>query len=305
MNPLRLAPLGAFLWVIAGSAPAADLTLDADARAHLDLRVEPAPAATDAAEVEGFGVVLTHDAIAQAVAELDTATAAVRQSRAVVARTQQLADGPGADSAEAGELAERQAAADAAALALARRKLTALLGDAAPAVDGDAHPLLEALARGERKLARITFPTGLAGGVPREVALAGLGTARDSARTAAARVWAAPADPQVPGDAIFAVVAGRAIAEGAHVLAWASAPGTHATAGAWIPAAAVIMHDGRYWCFVERKPGTFERVGIDLSRPRRDGYFIAEGLAAGDRVVVRGAGLLLAREVDPGSAAAD
>lgn len=292
-----------------GGALAEDLALDADQRAHLGIETAPAEAAVYAVEHEGYGVVLAHDAIAQALADAKSAAAAARLSHAVLARMEGLAGTPGADTAEAHDAAVHQVAADDAALALARRKMSALLGDHPPWSGRDQDPLLEALAAGTRKLVRITFPSGrLAapgpGGAPSALHLAPLDD-RDTARRWIARpVWAAPADPAIPGRSVFAVLPAEDIAEGERLLGWAAAAdgGAH---GVWIPASAVLMHDGRYWCYVERKPGLYVRIGVDVGRPLRDGYFLDSAAAPGEPIVIRGAGLLLARETNPSPAGGD
>ena len=80
----------------------------------------------------GFGIVIPHDTIATAVAELTTAQAAARQSRAALERAQRLIGTPGAMSADAVESAARQAETDSAALALAEQRLTTIIGAGPP-----------------------------------------------------------------------------------------------------------------------------------------------------------------------------
>ena len=69
------------------------------------------------------------------------------------------------------------------------------------------------------------------------------------------------------------------------------------------------MSEGKYWCYVEKRPGTFVRVEIDTSKPTPDGYFVTEGVScrrqgrdrrgrptAGKRIRLgRGAGLTMMR----------
>ena len=62
-----------------------------------------------------------------------------------------------------------------------------------------------------------------------------------------------------------------------------------------------VMSEGKFWCYVEKKPGTFERIEIDTTRPTSDGYFVTEGVGAGDKVVTASAGQLLATESASGS----
>jgi len=70
-------------------------------------------------ETAGYGVVVPHEAIAQAAAEIVTAQATERQSQSALSRAKRLSGTPGAVSADVEETAARQAAVDSAALTLA------------------------------------------------------------------------------------------------------------------------------------------------------------------------------------------
>jgi hypothetical protein len=70
-----------------------------------------------------------------------------------------------------------------------------------------------------------------------------------------------------------------------------------------VPETAAVMSEGKYWCYIEKKPATFQRSEIDTARPVPEGYFVTEGVAAGDKVVTAGAGQLLARESNSGAEA--
>lgn len=112
-------------------------------------------------------------------------------------------------------------------------------------------------------------------------------------------VWDAPADATVPGRSFFALLKGSDAGEGERLQVWA--PIGKSASGVAIPASAAVMSEGKFWCFVEKKPGTFERIEIDIARPTADGYFVTEGVAAGDKVVTAAAGQLLAKESGSGS----
>src|SRR5208282_4246462 len=107
-----------------------------------------AKAAMHIPETTGFGTVIAHETIAQAVADLATAAAIERQSRSALARAQHLAGTPGAMPVETQEAAERQAQVDQAALLLAQRRLTTALGQNPPWQEHDSSPELDALAAG-------------------------------------------------------------------------------------------------------------------------------------------------------------
>jgi len=257
-----------------------------------------AAATTVAAETMGYGVVLTHDVIAQAVADVATAEAAARQSRAALARAANLAGTPGAFSAETQETAERQAAADEAALTLSRRKLSATFGLSQPWKDDERSKVLDGVANGTIKLVRATFPLGaLTGATPRTLQVARPGASGTAERWKTGTVWAAPADATIPGRSLFALLQTSDVGEGERLDVWAVVD--HTDSGVLIPETAVVISEGKYWCYVEQQPGVFTRTAIDASRPVPGGYFVKEGIAPGATVVTASAGLLLARETNP------
>jgi hypothetical protein len=64
-----------------------------------------------------------------------------------------------------------------------------------------------------------------------------------------------------------------------------------------------VISDGKYWCYLETKPYVYVRRQINPDSPVADGYFVTEGIAAGDKMVTAAAGLLLARETNPSTEA--
>jgi hypothetical protein len=71
----------------------------------------------------------------------------------------------------------------------------------------------------------------------------------------------------------------------------------------FVPAAAAIAYQGRLWCYVARSAERFDRVPLDSEASSTEGYAAEESIKAGDRVVVRGAALLLSLERSASSAA--
>jgi hypothetical protein len=254
---------------------------------------------------QGFGVVMSHDAIAQAVADVATAQAGVRQSRAVLARIARLAGTAGAESIEARESAARQAGVDTAALRLADAKSSAIFGQRPPWAGHDDSKMLAELAEGRSKLLRVTFPLGvLNGAAPKSLRISRLDAATAGERWTARVVWDAPADSGVPGRSFFALLQHTDVGEGERVLIWATGESSErAESGILVPPSAVVVTDGKYWCFVERQPGVFSRAPLDISRPMADGYFVKNAIKTGDLIVTSAAGLLLARQTNPGSEA--
>ena len=253
-------------------------------------------------ETAGYGVVVPHEAIAQASAEIVTAQATERLSQSALSRAKRLSGTPGALSADVEETAARQAAVDSAALTLTLQRMSASFGLNPPWKAGDNNAILKDLAGGRIKLVRVTFPLGaLRGGIPVSLRAAHIGQAKPDKSWKMTKVWDAPADSSVPGRSFFAVLKGSDAGEGERLLVWA--PIGEAAAGVVVPAAAAVMSDGKYWCYIEKKPGTFVKSEIDMSRPVPAGYFVTEGVAAGDKVVTAAAGQLLARESGSGSEA--
>ena len=252
---------------------------------------------------QGFAVVLSHDAIAQAVADVATAHAEARQSQAVLARMTRLAGTAGAESAEARDGAVRQAAVDSAALHLAEAKSSAILGQHPPWAGQDDSKVLAELAAGRSKMLRVTFPLGaLNGAAPNSLRIARLDAGATAERWTARVVWDAPADPGAPGRSFFALLQHTDAGEGERLLVWAEGDAEGAESGVLVPPAAVVMSEGKYWCYVERQANVFTRIPLDISRPMADGYFVA-GIKPGERIVTLGAGLLLARQTNPSTEA--
>lgn len=257
-----------------------------------------ARAITSEPEAAGFGVVAPHETIAQSVAELRTAIAAARQSHSALERSKRLAGTPGAMPADTQETAERQALTDEAALELARQRLSSAFGQNPPWKNAANSPELSALASGQTKLVRVTFPLGSVDNeAPNRVRLAHIGIAQVGKSWESHSVWRAPADSTVPGRSFFATLKSGEVSEGDHLMAYA--PVGAPESGVLVPASAAVISAGKFWCYVEEKPGTFVRTEFDPNRPTPDGYFVKEGISPGDKIVTASAGQLLARETNP------
>ena len=58
-----------------------------------------------------------------------------------------------------------------------------------------------------------------------------------------------------------------------------------------------MRHEGEAFIYVQRSPGLFERRGVELEHPLEKGWFVAEGLKAGESIVISGAQQLLSTEL--------
>jgi len=250
-------------------APAATgkVELEPDAIEKLGIATTPAPAATFAAEAAGFGVVLGHDVIAQAVADVATAEAALHQSQLAIERVRTLAATPGALSFETRETAERQLTADDVALTLARRKFSATFGQHTPWEKIDS-PIVRDIASGKLKLIRATFSFGqLTGSNPHSMRIARLDARADTGgeNWTSKTVWDAPADATIPGRSLFILLGDSNLGEGERVNAWAA--GEANESGVMVPKAAVVLSEGAYWCYIEKPAGRNQRWPASRTQP--------------------------------------
>jgi len=285
------------------AAPEAEgVTLKSEEIEKAGIKTTAVIASSHAPESQGYALVITRETIAQVVADLTSAAAVERQSRSALLRARSLAGTPGAVPIEAQEAAERQAAVDHAAFVLGERRLSATYGQDAPWKENYESPLLASLARGETKLVRVTFPLGALGSaVPTKLRLTHIGAAQGSRGIETQAVWGAPADATIPGRSFFAILKGSEVSEGERMIAHAAVGAPEN--GVLVPYSAVVISAGKYWCYLEAKPGQFVRAEVDPNMPTDVGYFVKEGIAPDAKIVTTSAGQLLARETNPGSAA--
>jgi hypothetical protein len=280
------------------------ISLKPEEVASLGLATVAAQPAQYQQQIMGYGVVMTLDAIAQSDADLETAAAAAAQSAAAAARANSLGTGEqAAVSREVIEVAQSKAAADQAALALARRKAEASFGIHAPWRDAASRTaVMTRLASGKTVLVRATFPLGALGNaVPKQLTLTRLGT--NGASWTTDTIWDAPADPSLPGRGFYAMVDDSDLAQNERVTA-SVATGAPEN-GIVVPTAALILGEGESWVYIETAAGHFLRTRIETDKPDGNGYFMATGIKAGQKIVTTGAGLLFARETNPSSDAGD
>ncbi|MFL6547928.1 MAG: hypothetical protein ACJ8OJ_04490 [Povalibacter sp.] len=288
----------------AGVSTSDGVELTAEQAEKIGIETQEVQARTYVPEARGFAVVLSHDVIAQSISDVVTADAAERQSRAALTRVRGLANTPGAFSAETLETAEHQARADEAALTLARRKFSAAWGEHSPWGQDERSAMLGQVAAGQLQLVRVTFPFGVINDAAlKQLRFSRAGSRADQEHWISTTIWSAPADVNIPGRSLYALLKAPTLSEGERLDAWAEAG--EAVKGVSIPRSAVVVHDEQYWCYIAQGAGHYIRRLIDAERPMADGYFSPDQIAPGERVVVKGGSLLLAREMNPSTEAAE
>jgi hypothetical protein len=283
------------------------IELGADEQRQLGLEVAPLESAQYQNRIEGRGLIVDVQSVVQPMSALSTAEAAAARSQAALTRARGLFKADAAVSREALETAESQAAADAAALDLAKTEAATAFGYAAPWLDSARRDdLLHALSAGRAVVIRASFPGGLPNGVPGALTVRRVGTAGGTQTWTAAQTWLGPADPNVPGPVLFAYLdEAEGLVQGERVVA--SAPEGATLDGVIVPVSSIVIAGGAAWCYVLADDERYVRTSVDLDRPYDGGYFEPPRppLAPGIRVVVAGAGLLLARETGGGGEEAD
>jgi hypothetical protein len=271
------------------------IALTASDVAHLGLRVTPLKPARYTPRVHGYGVVSDLTALATTDAAVETAAAAARQSQADVQRARALFAQGGAVSKQSVDAAEKQAATDQAALLLAQRQEVVQFGPQLPWRGKNANAsILRDLTSGNVVLVRATFPLdAISAAQPLEISVTHLSARQDPVGWTSKRIWSAPADPTIPGRSFFVLISKSDLQSGEHVLV--ASPIGPTVDGVQIPSDAVVLSEEKTWCYLQIAPGQFQRVQIDLSHPQGSGYFV--NAKPGLSVVVRGSGLLLAREL--------
>jgi hypothetical protein len=299
MKQARPAPLALVLGAGALAAAlctgAAEVKLDAPTQQRIGITTLAVQAVQHRAEAQGLGQVIGLDALAQTDAELTGAEAAARSSEAALQRARGLYNADTSVSRQSLEAAERQAATDSVQLALARRKSIATWGRGAPwAAAGQRAALLAKVSAGTTAIVRATFPADAGAASEGAMRVEPLDGGTPHSQLSAASAWAAPADPAIPGRSYYLLVNGaEALTPGQRVRVFM--PVGPSESGVLVPAGALVIAEGGTWLYVQEKNGAFVRRPISVSQPLGQGYF-TPAVHPGERVVVQGAGQLLARE---------
>lgn len=103
-------------------------------------------------------------------------------------------------------------------------------------------------------------------------------------------------DPRIQGQSFYYVAPAREVGmlPGMSVTAYlATGPRVK---GAVVPSSAVVWRQGTAWVYVQTDDVHFLRRECSTDTPAKDGWLVEKGLSPGERVVVKGAQLLLSEE---------
>ncbi len=103
-------------------------------------------------------------------------------------------------------------------------------------------------------------------------------------------------DPRIQGKSFFYTASAQAAGFLPGMNALAHLPIGSLASGVVVPRTAVVWWQGKSWVFVQKGDEAFARREISTDTPLKEGFFVAKGVAAGDRVVVGGTQALLSEE---------
>ena len=280
------------------------IRLDDATRERIGLRVTPLTAVELPDVVRGFGRLLEPSALAAPVDEREAARAAFEAADREYRRIQTLQRGNFNASQRDLETARAAFEKDRAAFRAAEARLVSVWGREAEE-HRDLSALVQSLVARDSGVARIDLPLGAAlSGRPIGGRVAALVDA-NAAPVEATLLGVAPdTDPTTQGRGFLLLIERPPWPPGTALTGWLAVPGP-SQAGVELPRGAVVRHAGRVFVYVQTTDEAFSRRDIRLNRPTRDGWFVVDGLAAGERVVVTGAQQLLSVELAGAAAAED
>jgi len=268
------------------------VTLDLKTQQLIGLRTVAVASTTLPPETEAYGRVLDSANLVSLYDQAAAAQAALDASRQEYDRLEKLneQENVSAHSLESGEadMKRDKGLYDAAEMQLAAAS--------SRMVAGEPSDFFQSLARQENVLVRLDLP---AGETPPETPLSTQiilpGTEQPVAGDFVGN--AAAADPQVQGAGFIFNVTNppAAWASGLAVKGFLVLPGAPAQ-GVVVPDDAVVRSDDGAWIYVQNDETNFTRLKIVLDRPVGGGWFVTNGVAEGDKIVISGAQVLNSEE---------
>ncbi|HVA72468.1 MAG TPA: hypothetical protein VNF02_05095 [Candidatus Limnocylindrales bacterium] len=285
------------------------VTLDAQTQARLGLLIAPLQPVTTHAELTALGIVLPVDQLSTLRTGFINARMALQKARVNADVTQKeyerlrtlYQDNQNA-SQKAVQAAEGAWRLDQADLLAAQQQL-ALQSTAARLRWGNvvagwlAHdlPSLARLLTLRAVLVQVTPSSAEFPRPPRTVLLQ-----MPNATTVRANLVSpfTQVNPQIQGMSfLYITAANPGLVPGMSLVA--SVPTGKTMHGVLVPRAAVVWFQGEAWVYLQTAPGQFTRREVSTSTPLKNGWFAGAPFAAGDKVVVRGAQMLLSEESRP------
>lgn len=271
------------------------VTLNEESQKRLALETAPLASAQLQPEAKGYGRALDPTPLSTLAADMVAARATAEASQKDRDRLKTLSVRQNA-SERALQAAEAAAQRDTALADSARQRLVAAWGQAI-ADRADLPDFVQSLSTGENALVRIDLLAGELLKSNPEGARLFLLSDENNPVEAEFVSFMPTVDAQTQGQGfLFLVKANQSrFTPGAAVLGRIRIAG-EAQSGVVIPRSAVVRFNGKRWIYLQTDGQMFTRRGISEDQPLGEGWFMAQGPKSGDRVVVRGAQMLLSEE---------
>lgn len=282
----------------------------AEEQQQTGVRVLALTATTHQSETLASGRVLDIQPLVDLRAEFNAARGEQEVARAAVAASSRAAERMRVLNREGGNVSTRQlqeatsqAASDNARLVAAGRRLQDIRNQAIvqwgpTLVDialAETSTLFEQLITHQDVLVLATLRPGQE--LPGATSFIYVGPTgeRTRARKAYLVSPASRTDPVAQGETYFFRTHGSKLRVGMHMDAWIPRPGP-AREGVEVPGTAVIWYANKLWVYVRKGEDLFVRRPLQEYEETRDGWFVTNGVAAGEEVVVSGAQMLFSEE---------
>lgn len=271
------------------------IMLDLNTQKLIGLQTATVAAATQAPEIKTYGRALDPAPLVGLLSDMTSTRAALEPSSKEYQRLKALFDQGQNTSAKALETAEAALKRDQIVLQAAEARLVAAWGKSV-AAEPDLPAFVLSLAGLESVLVRLDLPSGEAvTDTPTGARVVLPGTAQPVEARFLGRTTTT--DPQVQGEGFLFVItnAPPRLTPGLVITGYLQLPG-QPRQGAVVPDDAVVRSAERTWVYTQTGDTTFARREIVLDHPVAEGWFVTNGVAPGDRLVVIGAQTLLSEE---------
>ncbi len=270
------------------------VSLDAATQKTMGLQTTPLAPAQLSPQIKGYGRVVDPSPLVPLVVDLISAQAQSKASEAELNRVKTLAAQDNA-SQRALQTVEAASTRDMALAAAAHARMVS--GWGAIAERDDLAFFAQSLTTLENALVQVDVPPNESTNTPTGAQI--LTLARNAAPIPAKYLGVATVvDPQLQGRGFLFLVTSNSfrLVPGAAVTAFLELPG-EPQSGVAVPREAVIRFNGATWVYLQTAEDHFQRAEVELEHPLADGWFVNQGLKAGDKVVTSGAQELLSEEL--------
>ena len=284
--------------------------MSAEEQQQTGVRLQALTATTHQSETLASGRVLDIQPLVDLRAEFNAARGEQEMARAALAASSRAAERMRVLNREGGNVSTRQlqeavaqAASDNARLAAAERRLQDIRNQATlqwgralvEMALAEASEPFEKFVVHQEALVLVTLRPGEE--LPDGIDYIHVGPTGDRARAREAYLLspAAQTDPLAQGETYFFRTEGGKLRVGMQMDAWIPRPGP-AREGVEVPGAAVIWYANEPWLYARHGEDLFVRRPLREYEETRDGWFVTDGVSAGEEVVVSGAQMLFSEE---------